>query len=312
MQANEVTPEHVRRLARSRPRGGKVLSVYVNLDPQSFAAPPARATAITSVLDEAERELRAAHDDLDHQAREGLKSGIDRARRFFEQDFDAEGAQGVALFTDSGQELFEALKLPRPVDQRAVIDDTPYIEPLAALDSGARFLVILCNRRTGRLLVGGPDGLQELWSTESTVHGQHSQGGWSQRRYEESVDNEAMHHVRRVAEEAERRFGGQPLDGVLVGAPVGTLGRLEDELSGTLRERLIGRIDIDVENTSPDDVLAAARERLDQARREREDEDLAKLAEGLSGGPSPAAAGLVDVAGALNEQRVGTLLLGAG
>src|SRR5215211_1424564 len=108
MQANEVTTERLRRLAEARPgSGGKVLSVYVDLDPSEFATGPARATAITSVLDEAERELR-----------------------------DAPGAHGVALFCDSGADLFEALKLPVGVGHKAVIDDTPFVEPLAGLDAG--------------------------------------------------------------------------------------------------------------------------------------------------------------------------------
>src|SRR5947209_7309845 len=162
MQANEVTTERLRRLAETRPdEGGKVLSVYVDLDPSEFATGPARATAITSVLDEADRELR---DDggLDHETRKGLRTGLERARRFFDEEFDASGARGVALFCDSDSDLFEALKLPVAVGQRAVIDDVPYVEPLAGLDAGARFLIVLCNRRVGRLLLGSADRLREV------------------------------------------------------------------------------------------------------------------------------------------------------
>jgi peptide subunit release factor 1 (eRF1) len=257
MQANEVTTERLRRLAETNPpSGGKVLSLYVDLDPSEFATGPARATAITSVLDEAERELRAA-DGLEHRTREGLRSGLDRVRQFLEQEFDASGAHGVALFCDSGKDLFEALKLPVGVGHRAVIDDTPFDEPLAGLDADARFLVILCNRRLGRLLLGSGKRLREVARVESDVHGQHRQGGLSQPRYERSVDNEARHHVRRVAELAQRRFGRRALDGVLLGAPQETLGVLRDELSNGLRERVIGKVDVDVETASPADVLAS-------------------------------------------------------
>ncbi len=94
MQANEVTTERLRRLAEARPgEGGKILSVYVDLDPSEFATAPARATAITSVLDEAERELRDAA-DLERGARAGLRSGLERVRTFLEQEFDASGAHG--------------------------------------------------------------------------------------------------------------------------------------------------------------------------------------------------------------------------
>jgi peptide chain release factor subunit 1 len=312
MQANEVTTERLRRLAETSPGdGGKVLSVYVDLDPSEFATGPARATAITAVLDEAERELRSAG-GLGHGAREGLRSGLDRVRRFLEQEFDASGAHGVALFCDSADDLFEALKLPVAVGHRAVIDDTAYVEPLAGLDADARFLVILCNRRTGRLLLGSASGLREVARVESDVHGQQRQGGLSQPRYERSNDNEAMHHVRRVAELAGRRFGRRALDGVLLGAPQELLGRLQDELPNTLGTRVVGRVDVDVETASPGDVLAAAGDELERVHHEREDEALDRLREGLSGGPRPAAARIADVLEALNQRRVETLVLAAG
>jgi peptide chain release factor subunit 1 len=312
MQANEVTTERLRRLAEARPGGGgKVLSVYVDLDPSEFATGPARATAITSVLDEAERELRDAS-ELERGAREGLRSGLDRVRSFLEQEFDASGAHGVALFCDSGADLFEALKLPVGVGHKAVIADTPFVEPLAGMDAAARFLVVLCNRRVGRLLLGSADGLREVARVESDVHGQHRQGGLSQPRYERSVDNEALHHVRRVGELAGRRFGQRALDGVLVGAPEEMVRRLEESLPSGLRGRVVGRVEVDVETASAGDVLRAAGGEMQRIHREREDQALDRLREGLSGGPRPAAARIADVLVALNERRVETLVIATG
>ena len=312
MQANEVTTERLRRLAQTRPGdGGKVLSVYVDLEPSEFATGPARATAITSVLDQAERELRDSP-SLERGARQGLKSGLERVRTFLEQEFDASGAHGVALFCDSRQDLFEALKLPVGVGHKAVIGDAPFVEPLAGLDAGARFLVVLCNRRLGRLLLGSADGLREVARVESDVHGQHRQGGWSQPRYERSIDNEALHHIKRVGELVKRRFGRRKLDGVLLGAPEEMVGRLEEALPNGMRSRIVGRVEVDVETSSPEDVLAAAGGVLERVHREREDEALARLREGLSGGPRPAAARIADVLEALNQRRVETLVIAAG
>jgi peptide chain release factor subunit 1 len=233
-------------------------------------------------------------------------------RTFLEQEFDASGAHGVALFCDSESDLFEALKLPVGVGQRAVIDDAPFVEPLAGLDAGARFLIVLCNRRVGRLLLGSADGLREVARVESDVHGQHRQGGLSQPRYERSIDNEALHHVRRVGELAGRRFGQRALDGVLLGAPEEMLGRLEEALPNGLRGRIVGRVEVDVDSASREDVLAAAHDVLQRIHREREDEALDRLREGLSGGPRPAAARIADVLVALNEHRVETLVIAAG
>src|SRR5258705_133091 len=207
MQANEVTTERLRRLAKARASDdGKVLSVYVDLEPSEFPTGTARSSAITSALDEADREVRDAR-TLDHRARVGLRSGLERVRTFLREEFDASGAHGVATFVDSDDTLFEALKLPVGLARKVVIDDTPFIEPLAGLDPDSRFLVVLCNRRVGRLLFGSADGLREVERVEDDVPCRHRQGGLSQPRYERSIDNEALRHIRRVGELAGRRFG---------------------------------------------------------------------------------------------------------
>ena len=55
MKVNELDVATLRRLSGLRPERGKVLTLYLDLDPSTFATPAARATAITSLLDEAER-----------------------------------------------------------------------------------------------------------------------------------------------------------------------------------------------------------------------------------------------------------------
>jgi hypothetical protein len=312
MQANEVTTERLRRLAEVRPGdGGKVLSVYVDFDPSQFGTQPARSSAITSALDEAEKEVRDAG-SLDPGVRVGLRSGIERVRDFLRRDLDTSGAHGLAVFCDSTDELFEALKLPVSVHQRVVINDAAFIEPLAGLDPGARFLIVLCNRRVGRLLFGSPEGVREIGRVVDDTPGRHRQGGLSQPRYERSIDNEAHAHVRRVAELAGRRFGQRALDGILLGGPEEARARLQEALPNALRDRVVGFVDVDVDTASPDAVLKAARGEFQRVEREREDAALARLREGLSGGPRPAAGRLMDVLEALNQRRVETLLIAAG
>src|SRR3954466_8123896 len=56
--ATDITTHRLRELAETRSTQGKVLSVFINLDPSVFAAPPARATEISSVIDAASRAVR--------------------------------------------------------------------------------------------------------------------------------------------------------------------------------------------------------------------------------------------------------------
>jgi peptide subunit release factor 1 (eRF1) len=85
----------------------------------------------------------------------------------------------------------------------------------------------------------------------------------------------------------------------------------EGTLHPYLRERLAGRIDIDVENSSAEDVRKCAAAKIAAAAREREDKALSRLAE-LFGSNGRAASGLNDVLGAVHEQRVEVLLVDRG
>jgi peptide chain release factor subunit 1 len=311
MQANDVTPERLRRLAGVRTGPAKVLSLFVNLDPREFATAPARDTELHSVLDRATRLAREA-EGLSHAERESLNQDLERLRSELDGGgLDAKGAHGLAVFAASAAGLFEVLKLSRPVDHDPVIDDAPFLEPIAGLVDGGRWCVLLANRRTARLFSGTAAALDEVERFDDDVHGQHDQGGWSQARYQRSVEKEVADHLRHVAEVTFARVGQPPPEGLLVGAPQELVGYLEARLHPYLRERLAGRLEIDVEHTSAEEVRRAAAERIAAAARARQDAALGRLAEAFgTGGPS--ASGLVDVLEAVHEQRVGELLVDDG
>src|SRR5215211_5433512 len=104
MQINELRDDRLRELTRIRPNGARVLSVFVNLDPSEFAAPPARATEIASVIDDARRRIRDS-DGLSHEAKKGLTEDVERADSFL-RDFSPKGAHGLALFACGAAGLF--------------------------------------------------------------------------------------------------------------------------------------------------------------------------------------------------------------
>ena len=309
MQINELRENRLRELARMRPEGARVLSIFLNLDPSEFAAPPARATEIASVLDDAQRRIRES-DGLSHDEQKGLEEDIDRARTFL-RDFSPKGAHGLALFACGAADLFEGIRLARPIETRAVIDNSPFVEPLVEMAAPGNYMVVLVNRQTGRMLRGDRDNLQELQVIFDEVHGQHAQGGLSQARYQRSVDEDVQDHLKNVADAVFLRFKRQPFDRLLLGGPHDTLADFEGKLHQYLRERLAGRIDIDVENSTPDDVRNSARPKIEELDRAQEREALDRLQEGVSKG-GRGAAGIEPVLGALNERRVETLLMNPG
>ena len=302
MQTNELDTDTLRRLAEVRAENGKVVSLYLNLDPSQFATGQARSTAITSVLDEADREAR------EHSP--GVREDVKRLRDFF-KGFDFDGAHGVAVFASGAADLFEAIKLPRPVDSCVQIDDVPFIEPLADALAAGNWCVALVNRQLARIFRGSRDTLDEIAVVADEVHRRHDQGGWSQARYQRSVDKEAADHLKNTVDELMRRHRYRPFDGLFIAAPEAVYAELEERLHPYLKERLVGRIQIDVENSTAEDVHSVAGEAIASHERKQEDELLTRLEnERDSGGRG--ATGLEDVLKAINERRVEALLIDEG
>jgi peptide chain release factor subunit 1 len=303
MQVAAPDRDELRRLTELRLDRPVVLSLYLDLDPAEFATPPARATAIRSLLDEADRRLRD-HEGLSHEDRTELQASLERARALLERDLPAEGAHAVALFASESADLFQAMKLPRSVPNRVEIGRSPLVGPLARLERRERWCVALVSRRDARLFRGSPDGLREIEQIHDTVFGQHDQGGLAQARYQRGIEKEKDDHLKNTAEALMKHYKRRPFQHLIVGGTREVTADFETKLHGYLAEILAGRIEVDVDRSSPEDVLSAAQPRFDELDEEREAEALDRLGEGGRG-----AAGLDETLRALNERRVQTLLL---
>ena len=266
-----------------------------------FATPPARKTAVRSLVDEAERRLREGN-GLSQDDKRALQASLERAASFLENELPSVGAHGIALFASEETDLFEALKLPRSVPNRVAIGRSPLVGPLARLARRERWCVTLVNRRDARILRGSPDGLREIQQIHDDVSGQHDQGGWSQARFQRGIEKEKDDHLRDTGEVLMRHFKRQPFEKLIVGGPREVVTDFEQKLHHYLRDRLAGRVEVDVEHSSPGQVLDAARPLIEELEQSRERAALEKLGE-------RGACGLDDVLPPLNERRVELLIL---
>jgi len=302
MQVMALDRDEVRRLAEVRLDRPVVLSLFLDLDPSEFATPPARSTAVRSLLDEAERRIREL-EGLPHDDRMALRASLARAGELLQGDLPSEGAQAVAIFAAEEAGLFEAIKLPRPLPSRVAIRRSPLIAPLAWLARRERWCVALVNRRDARIFRGSPDGLREIEQIHDLVFGQHDQGGWSQARYQRGIEKEKDDHLKHTGEALMKHFKRRPFERLIVGGPREVVADFESKLHGYLTERLAGRIDVDVEHSTPEQVLDAVQPLFDELEEEREAEALERIGE-----TGRAAVGLDEVLRALNERRVETLV----
>ncbi|HEX6584333.1 MAG TPA: Vms1/Ankzf1 family peptidyl-tRNA hydrolase, partial [Thermoleophilaceae bacterium] len=237
--------DQLRHLAELRLDRPVVLSLYLNLDPSEFATPPARKTAVRSLVDEAERRVRERN-GLSPEDKLALQASLERATSFLQNDLPTDGAHGVAVFTSEPAALFEALKLPRSVPNQVAIGHSPLVGPLARLERRERWCVALVNRRDARIFRGSPESLREIEQIHDEVFGQHDQGGWSQSRYQRGIEKEKDDHLKNTGDALMRHFKQQPFQRLIVGGPREVAADFESKLHQYLQERLAGRIEVDV------------------------------------------------------------------
>ena len=308
MAATTITRGRLRRLAALHPERGRVLSVFLDLDPSEFATPPARATEINSVLTAAAHKVDEAQ-GLGHEERQALRADVERVRTVLEAgDVATDGTRGVAVFACGPADVLEVVRLAHPIESRAVVDDRACVEPLVRGPAGDRWCVLLVNRRTARILTGTAEGLEETARLASDTHGQHDQGGWSQSRYQRSVEQEKRTHVDGTLDTLFALLKRQPFDHLVVGAPEELVGEAEERMHPYLRERLAGRIGVDVENSTVAEIETAAAAVIDAHVAAVERTELDRMAQGIGRGDR-GAAGLRDVMAALEQARVEILLL---
>jgi peptide chain release factor subunit 1 len=310
MAANTITRSRLRRLADVHPDRGRVLSVFLNLDPSEIPTPAARSSAITSIMTDAAHRIEEAA-ELEHDERTALRADVERVREVLSGDVAGNGTRAVAVYACEPASLLEVVSLRRPTESRVVLDRTPFVKPLVRHGAAERWCLLLATRRLTRLFVGDDDELEETDRIEDDVHRRHDQGGWSQANYQRSVDKEVSDHIAHTADVAFELYQRSGFDRLLIGAPDELVADLEARLHPYLRERLAGRITCEIEYSTVEQVRTCATERIAEHRRRCEREALNRLAEGVGRG-NRGAAGIAAVLDALNQGRVEILLVTPG
>src|SRR3954449_5667041 len=236
--AEPITQARLRALSAVHPDQGRVLSVFLNLDPTTFATPAARSSAITSVMTAAAHKVEES-EGLTHEERMALRDDVERVREVLAgSDIAQNGTRALAIYACGPEGLLEVVRLRRPVENKVVLDRTPCVEPLVMQGTDERWMVLLSNRRAARIFFGPGDALEETDRFVDDVHQQHQQGGWSQQRYERSVDKEVSDHLQNAADLAFELYKTQGADRVLVGVPAELHAEFKSKLHPYLKERI--------------------------------------------------------------------------
>ena len=305
--ARTITWDELRDLAGFEAEEGCAISLYLDLDPSVTPTPGDAATRLRSLLDEAAKGDGANRRELTHDQRLGLKADFERIRSFYEDEFERDGAQGLAVFSSGLDNIWRTLPLTEAVPDHVNVGSTLYLAPLVPLvGRGEGALVVVVGRERGHFyrLRGGR--LQDLADHTEEQQGRHDQGGWSQARYQRHIETKVREHLHEVADALDRIVRQLRAVQVIVISSEEIRAELEEVLSHDATAAVIGWTSAEA-HAAPPELLKVAVPVLDRYRAEKETEVVARWEE-EAGRHGRAAAGWEATLEAASDARVELLL----
>ena len=311
MKTTMVSLDGLRELAAFRAENGCAISLYLDLDPGRVPTAGDAATRIHSLLDLAAKSHGATRPDLAHEVRLGLRADFERLEQFFDDEFDRDGAQGLAVFAAGLDNVWSVLALPSSVPDAARVADDFLLAPLVPLlGRGNGALVAVVGREQGRVLALRRGRLEPVADRTEDAPGRHDQGGWSQARFQRHIDNLAQEHYRRVAEELEARFRGLDRPRIVVVCGEETRSDFAATLPADVAAAVIGWTTAEA-HASDSDLHDVVVPWLEQWRAARESNAVDRWSE-EKGKDARAASGWAETLEAASDGRVELLLYAEG
>src|SRR5262245_52194160 len=305
--ARTVTWDELRDLAGFEAEDGLAISVYLDLDPRTVPTSGDAQTRLNSLLDDAAREGGGRSPELSHQQRLALREDLERIRRYFDVEFERDGAHGLAVFCAGLDNVWQPLPLTEVVPDGITVGRLLHLAPLVPLvGRGEGALVLVVSREQGRFYRLRAGRLEDLADYFDEQPRRHDQGGWAQARLQRHADELVHDHLKRVATELARFARLLQKPQVVVVASEETRGEFEELLSQELRSLVAGVAHADA-HAQPPELLDVATPVLERWQTEKEAEIVERWSDEL-GRNGRATAGWHATLEAASDARVELLL----
>lgn len=304
-----LNAELVHRLARMKANGKPVVSMFLNVDGRSNIRVEDYVGHLESLIKDAAESPHFSE----------CAGDLDRIRDYV-QLFERGSNRGLAIFA-SGDDMWEAIKIPIPVEDKLILNATPHIKALERiLDDYESIGVLLTDRQRARLMVVELGQIVERREVVDPLPRHDDDGGgWRKDHVKAHATATASHHIKRATDEMFELYKERPFLHLVIGGSEDIKGEIERNLHSYLSSKLAGRIGTPLAS-SDDEILANARELVLQRERANEAMLVDKLRAGVGSNGngnsrvdnSTAVAGLDSTLKAIFEKRVDTLLVSEG
>lgn len=302
-----------------------VTTLYLRIPPEERATrPPLYRTRLKTFINQLSHWLED-NNTLAPEARESVRQDFKRLEDFVEEPSNLLGenslpVRGLAAFACSGEGLFETVLLPYVERDTLVVDQTPYVRRLFAVetDFGVNLVVVFDQRDAYFYLID----LQGIRSLEAfsfirdreilppgvygvrTPTGITAQHGMGERNVQMLKIHEQQQHLRKIAETIRELRRVHPFDRLIIAAPDELASAFPSYLHDYVRRTYAGRIQAH-DKMPINQIYERVLNRLIELDREQEAQLLRELEEAPS---TMKAIGLPAVLRALEWSNVRVLL----
>ncbi len=300
--------ETILKLSKFRPEKVWVSSLYLHLKPEDRVNGK-YMTAFKDMVREKRKDLESWN--LPSEVMKSIDEDLRRMEEFLSDPENLKGCRGVAIFSCSGEDFFEAVKLPYIYRNRLMFSPDPLIREILAVEEEIGLVgIALVDRKHVRFFLMDIEGVEEridlIEPLATRTHRFHSGGGllkgaegsfqvrvpprttlyqhaYGEWRFHMRI-REEWHRILKIASDAlfelwkEVRFTGL----VIGGMNAGKLREIENHLHTYLREKLIGYIETNPSEATPSEVREKVMDLLWKRDRDQERDLVVKLEE-LSG-----------------------------
>jgi peptide chain release factor subunit 1 len=277
-----------------------ILSVYLKIDP---ALGYDRGQATSKFKGASKRFSRTA----DPRAYEIFEREENRVRKYV--DSWVPKGRTLTIFSCTPSNIWEAVNVDVALSTSVSASRTTHTTMLSRLlDEYPRMAVVLLDGERARIYLGEQREREQDAAIRSNVPGSHSQGGWSQARFQRHIEFQQSRHLKKVVEELHRISNSKPFDRIVLVGVDEAVDEFRAMLSDPLSRRVIGHFGADFKQESDDDIMKRASQLRTSVLRRAETELVDRIVDAAESG-GKGSTGFEDTIRAAQDGRVEVLAI---
>ncbi len=230
------------------------LSLYLNIDAKELRRSEIKTT-LNHLIDE---EFKNAN--LNHEQRKALRSDIDNIRSFVDFDLIQGKNRGLALFSKSAINLFKAIYLPQPIEDRILFGSNFLLRPLAGfLDDYSEYLAVLVDQSRGMFFEVEHGETVDYYYFRDEVPSKVKEGGihgYDERHIEKHIDEHILRHFQKVAKKTFDFLKKYNYKRLFLVGQAETLSKFKKTLYSYAKRKVAAEIEINLTKESSDIIMA--------------------------------------------------------